>query len=269
MTRWKAAGIHLCISLVVIGTAATAIFLLWYGRGLWRVAGLDHLFVVMLGIDVVAGPLLTLIVYNRAKPELRRDLLIVGLLQFGFLCYGLYTACISRPVFLVGNADRIDVVFANEIDPDDLAKAGVPEGRSLSWTGPRLVGARLPDNAEEADRLMLSASTGGKDVQTMPQRYVPYAQVAPDLLASSAPAADAARAGSDEAAMLEAGLARSRRAAKGVNVLLLMSSRGSGSMLIDSRTAEPLWATSMNAYAARQHAAAADASRIKASPERE
>ena len=254
MTRLKAAAIHLCISIAVIGTVAATIFLLWYDRGLWRIAGLDHLLVVMLGIDVVAGPLLTLIVYNRAKPELRRDLLVVGLLQFAFLCYGLYTACISRPVFLVGNADRIDVVFANEIDRADLAKTGVPEGHSLSWTGPRLVGAILPSDPNEADKLMVSASSGGKDVQAMPQRYVPYETVAQDLLAVSAPAVDAAPPGSDEAAMLAAGLDAAGRDAAGVNVLLLMSSRGSGSMLIDARSAQPLWTTSMNAYAARQRA---------------
>lgn len=80
MTRWKAAGIHLCISLLVVGTIAATIFLVWYPHGLWHVAGLDRLFVVMLGIDIVAGPLLTLIVYNRAKPELKRDLAIVALL---------------------------------------------------------------------------------------------------------------------------------------------------------------------------------------------
>lgn len=254
MNRWKAAAIHLCISLAVIGSIATGIFLLWYGRGLWRIGGLDHLFTVMLGIDLVAGPLLTLIVYNRAKPELRRDLAIVGMLQFAFLCYGLHTAWISRPVFLVGNADRIDVVFANELAGKDLSRAGVPEARSLPWNGPRLVGAVLPDDALAQEKIMLSAFTGGEDIQAMPARYVPYARVAQDLLKSSAPAALSVEPGSDEARELSAALSSAGRSASDVNLLLLMSSRGSGSMLVDASTGEPLWATGINAYAARNRA---------------
>jgi len=254
MNRWKAAAIHLCISLLVIGTIATSIFFLWYGRGLWRIAGLDHLFVVMLGIDLVAGPLLTLIVFNRAKPELRRDLAIIGLLQFAFLCYGLHTAWISRPVFLVGNADRIDVVFASDLDGKDLSRAGVPEARSLPWNGPRLVGAVLPDDPNAQEKIMLSAFTGGEDIQDMPERYVPYAQVAPALLKSSAPASIATVPGSDDARALAQGLSSAGRKASDVNLLLLMSARGSGSMLVDAKTGEPLWTVDINAYSARQHA---------------
>lgn len=254
MNRWKAAAIHLCISLLVIGTIATTIFFLWYDHGLWRVGGLDHLFVVMLGIDLVAGPLLTLIVYNRAKPELRRDLAIVGLLQFAFLCYGLHTAWISRPVFLVGNADRIDVVFANELDGKDLSRAGVPEARNLPWNGPKLVGAVLPEDAQAQEKIMLSAFTGGDDVQDMPERYVPYAQVVPALLKSSAPASLATVPDTDDARALSAGLSAAGRQASDVSLLLLMSSRGSGSMLVDARTGEPLWAVDINAYTARQRA---------------
>lgn len=264
MNRWKASAIHLCISLLVIGTVATGIFLLWYTRGLWRIAGLDHLFVLLLGIDLVAGPLLTLIVYNRAKPELRRDLTIVGLLQFAFLCYGLHAAWISRPVFLVGNADRIDVVFANELDGKDLSRAGVPEARSLPWHHPRLVGAVLPQDANAQEKIMLSAFSGGEDVQDMPERYVPYAQVAPDLLKSSAPATEATAPGSDDARALAAGLAAAGRKADEVSLLLLMSSRGSGSMLVDARTGEPLWAVDINAYTARQRANEAKARARKA-----
>ena len=61
-------------------------------------------------IDIVAGPLLTLIVYNRAKPELKRDVSVVGLLQLAFLGYGLHTAWVSRPIFLVGAVDRFTLI---------------------------------------------------------------------------------------------------------------------------------------------------------------
>lgn len=258
MNRWKAAGIHLCISLLVVGSIATAIFLLWYTRGLWRISGLDHLFVLLLGIDLVAGPLLTLVVYDRAKPELRRDLTIIGLLQFAFLCYGLHAAWISRPVFLVGNVGRINVVYANQLDGKDLSRAGVPEARSLPWNGPRLVGAVLPADADARQKLMFSTLAGGDDIEAMPERYVPYAQVAPDLLAHGVPATLAAAPGSDDARALARALARAGRGAGDASLLPIVSARGSGSVLVDARTGTPLWTVDINPYAARQRASKAE-----------
>ena len=63
MNRWKASGTHFCLSILVIGGIAATAFSLWYPHGLYRVAGLDRLLLVMLGIDLTAGPLLTLIIY--------------------------------------------------------------------------------------------------------------------------------------------------------------------------------------------------------------
>jgi len=51
------------------------------------------LFLIVVTVDVILGPLITLAVFNGVKPwtELRRDLAMVGVLQLAALGYGLWS----------------------------------------------------------------------------------------------------------------------------------------------------------------------------------
>lgn len=187
MTRWKAAGSHLALSILVIGGIAATAFLLWYPLGLYKVAGLDRILLVMLGIDLTAGPLLTLILYRPGKWGLKFDLTVVAIAQLAFLGYGLNTLQEGRPVFLVGTPDAFTVVFASEIDPADLALAPRPEWRRLSWTGPILVGARMPEDPEQRRQVMEEFMAGGAGIERTPKYYEAYEAIAPLVLANAAP----------------------------------------------------------------------------------
>lgn len=193
MNRWKAAGSHFALSILVIGGIAVTAFLLWYPHGLYRVAGLDRLLLVMLGIDLTAGPLLTLILYRQGKRGLKFDLTVVALAQMAFLAYGLHTLWQSRPVFLVATPDMYTVVFANEIDPDDLTAAARPEWRRLSWTGPVLVGARMPEDPDKRREVIEAFMSGGAGIERTPRFYMDFSEVGPDLAATAEVAEGQAR----------------------------------------------------------------------------
>ena len=76
----------------------------------------------MVGVDVVCGPLLTLVLFNPAKSrrELRLDLSLVAVIQLAALAYGLYSISLARPVIQAFETDRFAVVSAVEIDPGQL-----------------------------------------------------------------------------------------------------------------------------------------------------
>jgi hypothetical protein len=233
MTRWKASATHLALSIVVIGGIALSAFLLWYPLGLYRVAGLDRILLVMLGIDLTAGPLLTLILYRPGKPGLKFDLAMVALAQLAFLSYGLHTLWQGRPVFLVGTPDTFTLVFASEVDPADLARAPKPEWRRLSWTGPQLVGTRMPDDPAQRREVMEAFMAGGAGIERDPAHYLDYAAIAPQLLQSShALAADDAVSAAD--------LRATGRARQALRWLPIVSRRGSGTMLVDAADGTPL-----------------------------
>ena len=141
--------------------------------------GGKNLLIILVSVDVCIGPLLTLVVFNPAKKELRRDLAIIATVQLVALLYGAWVTFGARPVFTVFAKDHFDVVAANEIDDADLAQAP-PEFRSLSLTGPRIVGTRMPTDVNERNAVVFAA-VGGKDLQHFPKYYVAYADMAAEV----------------------------------------------------------------------------------------
>ena len=121
--RLKASSIHLGISLAIALLAALLVFGLWYPYPYREISGGRELFLILVAVDVILGPLMTLTIFNRSKPwpELRRDLAIVVLLQLAALSYGLWSVFVARPVHLVFEYDRFRVVHAVEVPPEMLA----------------------------------------------------------------------------------------------------------------------------------------------------
>ena len=87
--RLKASSIHLGISLAIALLAALLVFGLWYPYPYREISGGRELFLILVAVDVILGPLMTLTIFNRSKPwpELRRDLAIVVLIQLAALVY--------------------------------------------------------------------------------------------------------------------------------------------------------------------------------------
>ena len=89
--RLRAGLIHLSISSVVALMAVGIVFLIWYPHPLHTAAGVTEIFLIVLGVDVVIGPLLTTLVYRQGKKSLRFDLSTIALLQLLAFSYGLWT----------------------------------------------------------------------------------------------------------------------------------------------------------------------------------
>jgi len=187
--RAKAAGIHLLISVAVAALAAVLVFFLWYPGPFRFMSGGRDLFLLVIIVDVVIGPVLTFAVFNRAKGarHLARDLGVIGVLQIAALAYGLHTVYIARPVAVVFEVERFRLVTANDVLLEELPKAP-PELRELSLTGPRVIGARRPaPGAERNDAMFMGVS--GIDVGQRPMFWQPYSQSQARALEASKPVA--------------------------------------------------------------------------------
>ena len=171
--RFQAAGIHLCISLVIAALAATLVFALWYPYPYRDLSGGRELFTMLVSIDVILGPLLTLAVFNLKKPraQLVRDLAIIGLMQLLALGYGLWTVYQARPVHMVFEMDRFRVTHAADIDPELLAKAP-PSLQALPNTGPTMLAVRPLLNSEKFSLTM--AALSGAQMAFRPDLWQPY-----------------------------------------------------------------------------------------------
>ena len=171
----KAAGFHLLCSLLIAALAGGLVFGLWYPFPYRELSGGRELFLLIVAVDVVCGPLLTLVLFNPAKPraELWRDLGLVALIQMGALGYGLWTVWQARPLFLVHEIDRYKVVAAPDLRGASIA--GLPAELQPGWfSGPLTVALRKPKDADESRTVLFESLQGGRDYAERPEFYLPY-----------------------------------------------------------------------------------------------
>ena len=168
--RGRAAGIHLVGSAGVAALAACLVFVLWYPPPYATMAGGLGLFLLITAVDIVMGPLMTFAIFDRRrKPwsELRRDLMIVVLLQLVALSYGLYVMHAVRPVVLALENSRFRMVTAQDVLLEELP-AAQPSFQRLSHTGPVTVNTALAANADEQFD-SISRALAGHDIGTRPK----------------------------------------------------------------------------------------------------
>lgn len=236
--RLKAASAHLGLSVGVALVAAALVFGVWYPMPYREVSGGRELFMLIMAVDVVLGPLVTLAVFDRRKswPVLRRDLAVIGLLQLGALAYGLHTVAVARPVYLVHEVDRFRVVRAIDLEPGQLSKAR-EEFQRLPWTGPEVIGTRAArDNTEMLRSLDLALA--GIDIGMQPEFWKPYAEAREAVLARAKPLEELQRRHPGRAPEVEAAAARTGRPLAQLAYLPLMALKSDWVMVVDTQTAD-------------------------------
>lgn len=199
----RAGSAHFLLTLLVAAVMAGLVFGLWYPWPLYKLVAGRELFWLVVGVDVVCGPLLTMVLWNPSKlrRELIQDLSMVVAVQLAALAYGMHAVAVARPVHLVFEADRLRVVTASEIDSADLPKA--PDGlRQLPWTGPTLVSLRDPRDSEEFLK-SVELSVAGQEPSLRPAWWQSYELSLPQLLQRARPLAALLNARPDQKDVLE------------------------------------------------------------------
>lgn len=184
---FKAFGIHLTASCAVALVIAWLVFSVWVPAPYRDLVQAPQLFIVLLLVDVVCGPLLTTILANPSKPrkELQLDFALVVLIQLGALAYGLHTIASARPVALVFEVDRFAVVSASQVDKQELTQAAA-ELQKLSWNAPQLLGTRAAHNPDEKLQ-SIELSMQGIEPSARPGWWQSYELSRPQVVARMQP----------------------------------------------------------------------------------
>lgn len=155
-SRSKFSLTHLLLSFVVATIIFFWVWFIWYPFPLYKAVGILPIFLMMLVIDVILGPLVGWIVYKKNKKSLKTDLAIVIVIQVLALCYGLYNIAEARPVWLVYNQGSIDLVQRVEIIETDL-KLADPGYAKIPLLGPEIAAIKTWDleNKEVAKDISL------------------------------------------------------------------------------------------------------------------
>jgi hypothetical protein len=236
--RLKAAGIHLGISLCIAALAATLVFGVWYPYPYREISGGRDLFVLLISVDVMLGPLITFAIFNRAKPlgELRRDLCVVGLVQLAALSYGLWAVFVARPVHLVFEIDRFRVVHAVDVPSDLMDK--VPAGiDALPLFGPTLLSVRPFRNRQEEAAATVVALQG-IPLAARPDLWRPYAAARAEIIRAAKPVGQLKARFAGRADAIDAVLGRVGRQAPTTAYLPLVGRKSFWTAFIDPVTAD-------------------------------
>lgn len=176
MTKLRAFAIHLIASAIVVLAFLCVMLFVWYPTPYFETDGGWTVLRILAGVDVVLGPLLTLIVFKPGKPGLKFDMSCIVLAQLGALIYGGTIIYQQRPAFVVFGVDRFTSVSASEVEFDKLK---YPELQRVAGIGPLLAQSRPPDDPKLRQELLLGVVLEGKkDLEFRAELYEPYR---PDL----------------------------------------------------------------------------------------
>ena len=246
--RLKASSIHFGISLVVAMLAAVLVFWLWYPYPYREISSGRELFMLVVTVDVILGPLITFAVFSHVKPwpVLRRDLAFVVTVQLCAVVYGLWTVCVARPVHMVFEIDRFSVVHAMDIPVDSLPKAPA-DVEALPLTGPTLLSLRpFKNNAEKTDATL--AELQGLALAARPDFWQSYAAGAADVLRAARPVRQLKERFPVQSPMLDDAIAKTGRKLEELVYVPLVGRKLFWTVLLDSKTADVVGFVALDSF---------------------
>jgi len=141
---------HLLFSFLIILILTFFLINFWFPGYLFKISGAFNLFIVVIVVDVVCGPILTLLfIHPKKSPNARLlDIILIFILQLCALVYGVYHFSLARPIAIVFEKDRFHVVSYADLYLSD--EKNMPEWVSFfGLSGPRMLSTRGAIGLEE------------------------------------------------------------------------------------------------------------------------
>ena len=170
--RLKAFAYHLGISVFIALVSLYIVFMVWHPAPLAKAVGVTYIFIMMLAIDAILGPVLTLIIAKKDKKSLRFDLSVIIALQVAAFSYGIYNIAISRPVYIAFDTSRFEVVQANNI-PKVSLKEAKSAYNTLGWGEPKWVAVIPAESIEKKNNRTFVELQTGVAPSMQPNLYEP------------------------------------------------------------------------------------------------
>ena len=168
MTKLKVSLVHLSISIAAISIALVITIELYYPNIFFYLQSSFDAVKILILVDIILGPLITLIIFKPNKKGLKFDLYVIACLQISALAYGLNILYKERPIYLVYSADRFEVITSSDIDLSRLANENL---KPSPFSEVKVVNAKLPDDSRLREIILFEALSGGKDVHLRPEHY--------------------------------------------------------------------------------------------------
>lgn len=183
--RFKLFFSHFFLGILVLGGLTALFWFNWYAWPAWYLSGAAHIFVLILGVDLTVGPIVTFLVADPRKPRrnLVMDLSVVAIIQICALAWGAHAAWVGRPIYTAFAVDKFVVTQANQIPDEEWRKAQNTPFAQRVFKPMQWVLAKLPDDLNERLDIVNSAMSEGVDINGMPRYFKPLEQGREQILA--------------------------------------------------------------------------------------
>lgn len=182
----KPALIHLISSIFILSAIWIIVFFIWYPAPYDKLSGISKIFIYLLLIDIICGPLLTLILFDQRKTKKAWyfDIAIILIIQASALFYGICITHNARPAFLAYEGDRFRLVSFLDIDASNIFfKNSGYKNKFLS--GPVLIGVKLSNPGDDDYLRSVQLSLKGVYPAFRPERWISYEALKKEVLISS------------------------------------------------------------------------------------
>ncbi len=182
VAKLKALAAHLLISVVLVGIALALMWWHWFPAPLFVTDGGGVGLKLLLLVDLVLGPLLTLVVFNPAKGrrQIALDLGVIALLQLAAYGAGLWSIHSVRVQAVAFHQGIFQAVTAPLYKDQTIA----PESWDALGAGaPYLVNVREPEPGDEAGGVTAFGFMSGLEPYQLQFLYQPLSAVLPQVRA--------------------------------------------------------------------------------------
>ena len=161
---------HILVSLGAALGVVALVYGLWYPSPLSKAVGVTHIFLMLLAIDVILGPILGFVIYKEAKKTLKFDLSVIILIQIVALVFGVYNIAQARPAWVVFNTDRFELIRNNDLVLSEPAPQD--EFVQVSWVGPQWAAVKVANDVQQKNEDLFAEALGGLSIAQRPERYI-------------------------------------------------------------------------------------------------
>lgn len=178
MNRFTAFLSHFGISFLIFLGLAYLVVYDWYPDLFFSTDGGWEGMRIIIAVDLVLGPTLTLIVFKKGKPGLKTDLTLIGVLQAVCLVAGVGVVYSERPIAMV----YVDGHFYS-MSAGDYTQAGldVPDLSAFPGDSPKWIRVELPEDVVAQSQIRRNAMEAGATLRSLVDRYRPFDDGSIDL----------------------------------------------------------------------------------------
>lgn len=173
VSRRRAFAVHLAITLAALLLPIWLVVYRWYpGFFLFTDGGIKGL-QLLIGVQLIVGPLLTLVLFKPEKRGLLSDLILIGTLQIVCLVAGTWVLHAERPLFLVFYEGDF---YSTNADTYERYGVDVPDPEAFAEQSPATVIALPPDNPIEEQGFRVILYKSNLPLWAYPRIYRPFAE---------------------------------------------------------------------------------------------